>query len=334
MIASEVLLDAVAAGVAVVAGEGRTVTDANRTFRAWFPGAEPGVPLAALVPDLDGEAVAFEASARRGRRPLALAGTIAPLDDGRAVVTVQDVSREREMAAMLESYAQMSERHTRALETEKARVDRLLLNLMPRAVYDEFKTFGTVTPQLYDPVSVLMLDFVGFTSMSVAADPAETVSELNDVFTAFDRIGEQFGCERIKTIGDAYLAVAGLPHANPDHVRAVAKAAVRFVRYLERRNASHKHQWRCRIGLASGPAVGSIVGIQKYVYDVFGPAVNLAARIQALAGPMEIRAHGDMAAELAEEGGVRDAAVVEIRGFGAQRVVTLEPELALAGVGK
>ena len=80
-----------------------------------------------------------------------------------------------------------------------------------------------------------MLDFIGFTKMVVEIDPNVIVSELNDMFTAFDRISEQFGCERIKTMGDAYLAVSGMPEPNPDHARAVANSAIRFVRYLERR---------------------------------------------------------------------------------------------------
>ena len=100
----------------------------------------------------------------------------------------------------------MVERNTREIKREKEQVEKLLLNIMPRSVYEEFKAFGVVTPQLYDPISVLMLDFVGFTDMVASADPSVTVTELNDIYSAFDRIGEQFGCERIKTIGDFFLS--------------------------------------------------------------------------------------------------------------------------------
>jgi class 3 adenylate cyclase len=227
------------------------------------------------------------------------------------------------MESMLDSYAQMVERKTRDLELEKEQVEKLLLNIMPRSVYEEFKTFGVVTPQLYKPVSVLMLDFVGFTQMAASEDPTVTVGELNDIFTAFDRIAEQFGCERIKTLGDAYLAVAGLPHPNLDHARAVANSAIRFIRYLERRNQSHKHTWECRIGLASGSVVGSVVGIQKYVYDVFGPAVNLASRLQVLSEPMEITVHAAMVGDLADEFRLKDGGVHPVRGFGEQQILKL-----------
>jgi len=140
----------------------------------------------------------------------------------------------------------------------------------------------------------------------------------------FDRIAEQFGCERIKTLGDAYMAVAGLPHPNIDHARAVANSAVRFIRYLNRRNQSHPHTWRCRIGLASGSVVGSVVGVQKYVYDVFGPAVNLAARLQVHSEPMEITIHSEMAKELADDFHLLDGGMQTVRGFGERHLFKIE----------
>lgn len=159
-----------------------------------------------------------------------------------------------------------------------------------------------VTPRLYDPVSVLTVDFVGFGEMIERVDPGVIVSELNDIYTAFDRIGEQFGCERIKTIGDVYVyvTVARVPDAVGDHAIAVANVAVRLVRYLRQRNESHPNAWRCRIGLASGAVIGSVVGVQKYLYDVFGPAVTRAQRLRLLAEPMSICA--DAAAVAALDG--------------------------------
>jgi multidrug efflux pump subunit AcrA (membrane-fusion protein) len=96
---------------------------------------------------------------------------------------------------------------------------------MPRQIYDEIKQIGVSTPQRYDECSVLMLDFVGFTELSVSHEPSALVAELNDIFTAFDRIAEPFGCERIKTLGDAYIAVCGLPEPAPDHAVSIARVA-------------------------------------------------------------------------------------------------------------
>ncbi|MEM1346369.1 MAG: adenylate/guanylate cyclase domain-containing protein [Pseudomonadota bacterium] len=136
-------------------------------------------------------------------------------------------------------------------------------------------------------MSVLILDFVDFAQRSQELAPATLVGELNELTGAFDRIGEQFACERIKTTGDTYLCVSGMHDPGVDHAGGVAHAAVRFLRYLERRNANAETVWQARIGLATGPVVGSVVGGQKYVYDIFGPAVNAALQARAHASAME-----------------------------------------------
>jgi class 3 adenylate cyclase len=201
---------------------------------------------------------------------------------------------------------------------------------MPRSVYEEMKDFGTTTPQRFDAASVLMLDFVGFTSMAVSRDPAAIVAELNDIFSAFDRIVELFGCERIKTIGDAYVAVSGLPEANPDHATNIARVALRMRRYLERRNASHPNQWRCRVGIATGPVIGSLVGIQKYVYDIFGPAVNLAARLEQFSEPMRITLPAATADLIRNDFVVAPKGEFEIKGFDTLPLFSLEDEVRSA----
>ena len=114
---------------------------------------------------------------------------------------------------------------------------------MPESVYKELKAFGVTTPQRYDEASILMLDFVGFTKMSLEHDPATIVAELNEIFTAFDRIAEQQDCERLKTIGDAYVAVAGLPEPVIDHAQSITRLAIMCVRYLKKRNQAHRIKW-------------------------------------------------------------------------------------------
>ena len=116
----------------------------------------------------------------------------------------------------------------------------------------------------------MSVDFEGFSEMLAANAPSMVVSELNDIFTAFDRIGEQFGCERIRTMGDTYFAVTGVPDPIRDHAGTLAGAATRFLKYIERRNESHQLSWNIRIGLASGPVIGSVVG----VLWVFGVVVG------------------------------------------------------------
>ncbi|MCL5777365.1 adenylate/guanylate cyclase domain-containing protein [Limibaculum sp. FT325] len=344
---NERLLRAIGVGVAILRERDLAVIFHNGAFAEWFGEPAPDATVADALPGLDAE-VLREAIATAGRydaeisikprrRSLSIALAVSPAEaDGERLLVIecQNVTRIRELESMIDSYSSMVERNTRELEREKERVERLLLNIMPRSVYEEFKSFGVVTPQLYPSVSVLMLDFVGFTAFAAQTDPTVTLHELNDVFTAFDRISEQYGCERIKTIGDAYMAVAGMPEPTPDHARAVTQCAIRFIRYLERRNQSHPHKWQARIGLGTGAAVGSVVGIQKYVYDVFGPAVNMAARLQAFANPMAIVAPDEMKAALIDDFHLTDLGLHEIRGIGEMRLMRVAPgnETARRGV--
>lgn len=237
-----------------------------------------------------------------------------------------DISKQRQAEYMLDSYSAMAEKNARELKREKERVEKLLLNVMPRQIYEELREYGTTTPQKFDSASVLMLDFVDFTEMAVSQDPGAVIAELNDIFSAFDRIVELFDCERIKTIGDAYVAVSGLPHPNPDHAAALARVALRMKRFLEKRNASHPNTWRYRIGLAAGPLIGSMVGIQKYVYDIFGPAANLAARVEDACEPGTIAMSEGFYRLL--EGGFACSALgaTELKGFGREELYALEYE--------
>jgi adenylate cyclase len=335
------LLDRLSSAVAIADPDTLTVVDANARFREWFPaGSSPVATLATLIPGFDA-ARAAERSAR-GRpyrvevdvpgvsaRPVAVRVEVRPdvVAGARVLIAeAQNITRQREAEYMLDSYARMMERQARELEQERERAERLLLNIMPPSIVAELRDFGTTTPQTVPAASVLMLDFVGFTEMAITRDPGALIAELNDVFTSFDRIVDHCRADRIKTIGDAYMAVSGMPDPHPDHEFHIARSALRMRRFIERRNRSARHQWRCRIGLASGPMIGSIVGVQKYVYDVFGMPVNLASRLEALCEPMQILITADMAARIGGDFVVRPLAPVEIRGFGEQRIFALEDE--------
>lgn len=335
---NEQLVRAIGVGIAVVGEEALDFRFKNEKFLEWFGDIEANATLPMIFPNIDIDHVRADLEAgpshtieinfkpKSKRRTLVIA-----LSVGRAqsngqsllVVECQNITRIRELESMIESYSAMVERSTRETEREKERVERLLLNIMPKTVYEEFKTFGVVNPQYYNEVSVVMLDFIGFTKLMNDTDPNVIVGELNDIFTAFDRISEQFGCERIKTMGDAYLAVSGMPDPNPDHIRAVANCAIRFVQYLERRNQGSALQWKCRVGIATGSVVGSVVGVQKYVYDIFGEAVNLASRLQVFAEPMSIVAHDKMKGALVEQFALTDLGHHEVRGMGEMHLLGL-----------
>lgn len=338
---NKLLLETVGVGLVIASFPDLRVIFHNHLVAEWFPGFDEGdASLGARVAGLDEAALrealetgesykaAMEVKVRRRIHALSLAATRADLDanlDGGSwvIIELHNVTKVHELESMITSYSGMVERQNRLLKKEKERAEKLLLNIMPESVYQELKTFGVTTPQRFDEASILMLDFVGFTKMSVEHDPATIVSELNDIFTAFDRIAEHQGCERIKTMGDAYVAVAGLPEPNPDHAQAIARLALLCLRYLTRRNESQKIKWHCRIGLAPGPVIGSVVGIQKYVYDIFGPGINLAARLEALAGPMQVLISEEMHRRLRTQFQFEERGKMEIRGFGPKQVYRL-----------
>jgi adenylate cyclase len=333
------ILDVLNVGVALADPATLSILHENPRFRQWLPAQEGGADLLSRFPEAIRPRVRerlerrrpqrFDVETRSGARTINLRVDLheKALPGGPVIVAEAiSIAKEKEAEYMLDSYAKLSERQARALEQEKERAERLLLNIMPRRVFEELKDFGTTTPQSFGSASVLMLDFVGFTEMAISREPGPLIAELNDVFTSFDRIVEHSGCERIKTVGDAYMAVAGLPESDPDHEIHIARAALRMRRFLERRNATAVNRWRCRIGIGTGPAIGSIVGIQKYVYDIFGPAVNMAARLEQRADPMQILISSSTHERIRDEFVLQSVGAVEVKGFGIQELYSLEDE--------
>jgi class 3 adenylate cyclase len=166
--------------------------------------------------------------------------------------------------------------------------DRLLLNILPSKIVEYLKTNGKTEPETFENVSVFFSDFVGFTKISSNLDSKRVIDELSDIFTNFDEIMDKNQCERIKTIGDAYLAVCGMPELNPNHAKNLIKAAIKIIDYLKVRNQKSEFKWLPRIGIHSGKVVGGIVGIKKYIYDVFGDIINTASRMESYSETMKI----------------------------------------------
>jgi class 3 adenylate cyclase len=176
----------------------------------------------------------------------------------------------------------------RRIEQEQQRSEALLLNVLPAKVAQELKERGRTTPERFESVTVFFSDLVNFTSQSTRLSPDVLIRELNELFTAFDEIIEKYDCERIKTIGDAYLCVCGMPESHPAHTRQVVGAAIDILKYLEERNRHHSICWTLRIGIHTGSLVGGVVGVKKYIYDIFGDTVNTASRMESHSVPMKI----------------------------------------------
>lgn len=176
----------------------------------------------------------------------------------------------------------------RMLLLEREKSDALLHNILPAKIARELKLSGKTKPEYYKEVTVFFSDIMEFTKISSMLDPESLISELNDLFTAFDNIMEKHRCERIKTIGDAYLAVCGMPETNNRHAEHIADAALEIIDYVKNRNVDNLIKWQMRIGIHSGNIVGSVVGVKKYLYDIFGDAVNTAARMEQASEAMKI----------------------------------------------
>ncbi|MES2484560.1 MAG: adenylate/guanylate cyclase domain-containing protein, partial [Bacteroidota bacterium] len=182
----------------------------------------------------------------------------------------------------------------RIIASEKKRSDDLLLNILPAEVAEELKTKGEASAQYYEQVSIIFTDFVGFTKLSEKFSPEELIGELNHCFKAFDNIITKYNIEKIKTIGDSYMAVSGLPGKNADHAKNAVEAAVEMRNFIENykieRQAQGKVYFEMRTGINSGNVVAGIVGIKKFAYDVWGDAVNIASRMESngIAGKINI----------------------------------------------
>ena len=178
----------------------------------------------------------------------------------------------------------------RARDAALASSERLLLNVLPASIADRLKRGSGVIADSHEEVTVLFADVVDFTPFSEQQPPARVVEVLNEVFTAFDRLAERHGLEKIKTIGDAYMAVAGLPAPRSDHAEAAADMALAMQEELGRLCATLGFELALRVGLASGPVVAGVIGERRFIYDLWGDTVNTASRMEStsLSGRIQV----------------------------------------------
>lgn len=201
---------------------------------------------------------------------------------------------------------------TKNLNQERAKSDSLLLNILPATVAEELKEKDSVRPRHYENASVLFTDFVGFTQIAEGMTPEELIAELDACFSGFDAIARKHKLEKIKTIGDSYMAVAGVPSPNRTHAVDSVFAALEIERFMtelaERKKTQNKPCWQLRLGIHTGPLVAGVIGREKFAYDVWGDTVNTASRLESsgVAGRINI-------SEATYEQ-VKDAFVCEYRG--------------------
>jgi class 3 adenylate cyclase len=168
------------------------------------------------------------------------------------------------------------------IQAERARADGLLRNILPQPIAERLKQRRQPIAEYFDDVTVLFADLVNFTALAERLPPGELVGLLDEIFSIFDGLAERYGMEKIKTIGDAYMAAGGLPRPSLGHAEAAADMALAMQQAIAEFGARRGESYQLRIGISTGPAVAGVIGRKKFSYDLWGDTVNIASRMEAL----------------------------------------------------
>ena len=204
----------------------------------------------------------------------------------------------------------------RLLDAERERSERLLLNVLPSAIAERLKAGEEPIADAFPDTTVLFADIVDFTGIASRVSPDEMVETLNQVFTTFDKLVADHGLEKIKTVGDAYMVVGGLPEPRPDHAEAVAELALAMQAALRDRVAPTGDPLRVRIGINTGPVVAGVIGTAKFAYDLWGDAVNTASRMESHGVPDGIQVTQSTYEKLRADYVLVERGPIEVKGKG------------------
>jgi PAS domain S-box-containing protein len=203
-----------------------------------------------------------------------------------------------------------------ALREARKRAELLLLNILPQPIAERLKRSKSTIAESFEDVTVLFADLVNFTKFSTQTSPTELVELLNVIFSRFDRLAERHRIEKIKTIGDAYMVVAGLPTPRRHHARAIAEMALDMQEAIAQLNVELGKSFKLRIGIHSGPVVAGVIGIKKFSYDLWGDTVNTASRMESQGIPGYIQVSSDTYERLRDHYLLEERTPIEIKGKG------------------
>ncbi len=216
-------------------------------------------------------------------------------------------------------HLEMLNHEKQLLEIEQMKTEKLMLNILPRPIADRLKRGEKNISGSYPDVSILFSDLVGFTKMSSQVSATDLVKLLNDLFTRFDKRAESLGLEKIKTIGDAYMAVGGLPIPRPDHAELCADMALGMYKDLQDFNEQNGSELNMRIGINSGPVVAGVIGFTKFSYDLWGNTVNTASRMESTAPHGRVQVSPSTYEALKTSFSFEDGGLMECKGLGEIR---------------
>ncbi len=214
-----------------------------------------------------------------------------------------------------------------ALKAEKNRSEELLLNILPHAIAEKLKRYDGTIADSFAEATVLFADIVGFTQMSSSMPPQEVVELLNQIFSAFDQLADKHKLEKIKTIGDAYMVVGGIPDVSAHHVEAIADMALDMQRAIARLSQEQDRSLMIRIGINAGPVVAGVIGRKRFVYDLWGDAVNIASRMESQGEPGGIQVTEAVWLRLQRHYHLEERGLINIKGKGDMRTYWLKGKL-------
>ena len=200
-----------------------------------------------------------------------------------------DNSQLNELNQQLQVEIEERQKAELELRREKEKSERLLLNILPQKIAEELKQQPGSIARRFDQVTILFADLVNFTELASVLNPTELVDLLNEIVSAFDRLADKYGLEKIKTIGDAYLVVGGLPIPVDNHAVAIADMALAMQEEIAKFRKVNNTPFQLRIGINTGSVVAGVIGLKKFVYDLWGDAVNVASRMESLGLAGEIQ---------------------------------------------
>ncbi len=207
------------------------------------------------------------------------------------------------------------------------RSESLLRNMLPASIARRLKKKQHTIADSFEDASVLFADLVGFTALAASRPASETVSMLNNIFSAFDQEVAKRGLEKIKTIGDAYMVAGGLPDPSPDHTAQVLGLAVDMLEILRKHNEEYGHELNLRIGVSRGPLIAGVIGSQKLSYDIWGDTVNVASRMESMGIPGRIQVTERVVQVTSDDFEFEDRGILEVKGRGKMRTYLLEDNM-------